>query len=132
MSYLIQDDHSDTVPQDQTERLFGRAAEVGPVDGCEDIGVPVDELHELLQTPEAAFTEAEEDLHRGLVRPLLLEFVLDVLEERSDGLDDGDDERPECESSRVIPYDDDICMSRLNPNQENVSFLSTSMFCQSC
>ena len=89
MSYLVQDDHSDTVPQDQTESLFGRAAEVGPVDGCEDVGVPVDELHELLQTPEAAFTEAEEDLHRGLVRPLLLEFVFNVLDKCSDGLYDG-------------------------------------------
>ena len=103
LNHLIEDNHSDTVPQDQTECFLRWAAEVCSVDGGEDVGVSVDELHELLETPEAAFAETEEDLDGRLVRALLLELLLNVLDQRSDGLYNGYNERAKGEGSCVVP-----------------------------
>ena len=85
------------------ERLLGRLAEVGTIDRCQDIRVSVDELHEFLQTPEAAFTQAHDHLHWPLVCTLLLDLILNILDSCSDGFDYCYDQRAKCEGSRVIP-----------------------------
>jgi hypothetical protein len=64
---------------------------------------PVDELHEFLQTPEAALAEAEDDLHDRVVGAPLLKLVLHVLQHHSDHLDYCDDQRSKGEGPQVVP-----------------------------
>jgi hypothetical protein len=81
---------AEDVPQEEEERPPTGLAEGVAVDGGEDVRVLVEELHDLLEAPEAAGEDAE-DVHGDLVAGLL-RFVLDVSENCSNGLDDCDDE----------------------------------------
>ena len=81
----------------QVESCLGRGAEVGALDGADDVGVAVDEPHELFKTPEAALAHAKQALGQVVVERLQL--GLDVGEDRSGQLDDGDDQRSERDGS---------------------------------
>ena len=74
----------------QVEGCLGRRAEVGAFDRADDVSVAVDVAHELLQTPEAALAHAQETLGQVVVERLQLR--LDVGQDGSDQLDDGDDQ----------------------------------------
>ena len=60
---------------------------------------PVDEPHELFETPEAAFAAANETL--GQIIVVHLEFALDVAYDCPDHLDDGNDEGSEGHGAQV-------------------------------
>ena len=74
----------------QVEGCLGRRAEVGAFDRADDVSVAVDVAHELLQAPEAALAHAQETLGQVVVERLQLR--LDVGQDGSDQLDDGDDQ----------------------------------------
>jgi len=99
---LVEDGNTGDVPQNETKSFFGRDAEVGSIDGGDYVGVAVDELHELFETPEAAFTNAEDSFDYWIVCSFLFQLILDVLEDETDELDDGDDERTEGESPQMV------------------------------
>uniref|UniRef100_A0A8C5JRA4 Uncharacterized protein n=1 Tax=Junco hyemalis TaxID=40217 RepID=A0A8C5JRA4_JUNHY len=87
----------------QEERVPGRGAEVGAGDSHHDVGVPVEELEEFLQAPEAALEAAQEELGKlvlGGWRP-----VVQVLQDDPDHLHDGQDQRAEGQRARVVPGD---------------------------
>uniref|UniRef100_A0A8B9G7A7 Uncharacterized protein n=1 Tax=Amazona collaria TaxID=241587 RepID=A0A8B9G7A7_9PSIT len=93
----------DDVPHQQEEGVAGRGAEVGAVDASyHDVGVPIEELEELLQAPEAAFEAAQDELGH---------FVLCSCQSRRqqqndpDDLDDGEDEGAEGQRAgvRTVP-----------------------------
>ena len=98
------------VPKEKEERLFGRPAEVSPVNGRHDVRVAVQEPHELLQAPETALAGAEHALQCAqcysqgfaqllpishlddrVVLAVLLEPLLYELDHDADEPDDGDD-----------------------------------------
>uniref|UniRef100_A0A8C3Y4Q2 Uncharacterized protein n=1 Tax=Catharus ustulatus TaxID=91951 RepID=A0A8C3Y4Q2_CATUS len=88
----------DDVPHQQEERVPGRGAEVGAVDG-----VPVEELDEFFQAPEAALEAAQQEFGKlvlGGWRP-----VIQVLQDDPDHLHDGQHQRAEGQRARVVPGD---------------------------
>ena len=92
--------HPQDVAQQQRERVLGRGAEVGAVDGAHDVCVAVDEAHELLEAPEAALAAADDTARHRVVDTLGL--ALDVLERGARHPDDGDDERAERHRAQVV------------------------------
>lgn len=99
-SYLVQRDHPQDVPGQQTERILGTGAEILSVDCTHDVRVGVQELEEALQTPEAALAHAQHRLHHSVV--VLSKLVIDVLQAGPDDLTDGDDQRTERKRSQVV------------------------------
>uniref|UniRef100_A0A672QNS0 Uncharacterized protein n=1 Tax=Sinocyclocheilus grahami TaxID=75366 RepID=A0A672QNS0_SINGR len=68
-----------------------------------NVGVPVQKLDELLQAPEAAFQTAQQELGKFILCfSLTLEFVINILQQNPDNLDDGEDERTKCQRACVI------------------------------
>ena len=109
----VQRRHAPQVPQDEEEALARGRAEGVAEDGRLDVGLLVDELHALLEAPDAAL-EAEEDDARDLLlhaldRPVarrvdgVLALALDVHEDRLDDLDDGDNKTAEGRRAGVVP-----------------------------
>jgi hypothetical protein len=92
----------------QVESGLGRGAEVGTLDGTHDVGVPVDEPHELLQTPEAAFAEAEQALGQVVVERFQL------------GLDVGED-GPGVKVTSYSSLTNRLGVTRHNPIYTNLS-----------
>uniref|UniRef100_A0A3B3ZAE1 Uncharacterized protein n=1 Tax=Periophthalmus magnuspinnatus TaxID=409849 RepID=A0A3B3ZAE1_9GOBI len=69
-----------------------------------DVGVSIEELDKFLQTPEAALETAQQELGKLiLVEYQTLELVVKVLQQHSDDLNDGENERPKGQSTCVIP-----------------------------
>ena len=110
----VKNHHPHQVPHDQIESFHGRFAEVSALnedyksiqqkdivhlDGAHDVGVPVDEPHELLQAPETALAAADDAL--GEVVVVLPALPLHVLQDSPDHPDDGDDEGAECDCSKM-------------------------------
>mmetsp|Transcript_26360 Transcript_26360/g.49890 ORF Transcript_26360/g.49890 Transcript_26360/m.49890 type:complete len:463 (-) Transcript_26360:950-2338(-) len=90
------------VPQDQEEGLPSGLAEAVPVDGSLNVSVLVHEFHALLEAPHVALDGAERHL-QGLVLALL-GLVLEVGDDGTNGLDDGDDETTEGGGAEVVPH----------------------------
>lgn len=59
---LVEHEGTDGVAHEEEEGVLGGGAEVLPVDGRHDVRVPVDVLHELLETPEATPAAAQNPL----------------------------------------------------------------------
>ena len=72
--HVVQDQDPQDVPHEEVEGILGRGAEVGALDGTHDVGVAVEEPHELFQAPEAAlaclYQAPEEVKKRGLLKNL--------------------------------------------------------------
>ena len=67
-----------------------------------DCLLPVDESDELLQTPETALAAAHNGLDERVLRPVLLNLILDPLQGDPDHADEGEDERAECQGAQVV------------------------------
>uniref|UniRef100_A0A8D2M2C0 Uncharacterized protein n=1 Tax=Zonotrichia albicollis TaxID=44394 RepID=A0A8D2M2C0_ZONAL len=90
----------------QEERVPRRGAEVGAGDPHHDVGVPVEELEEFLQAPEAALEAAQQELGKlVLAHPSTFQPVVQVLQDDPDHLHDGQDQRAEGQRARVVPGD---------------------------
>ena len=117
----------------QAKSLLCGPTEIGSLRGGQNVGIPVildepatfrlknrpvDELHELFQAPETAFTDAQDCLKQNntdhliemklhlndrIVSAFFLEFVLDVLQHQADHLDDRDDQGAKSQGARVVP-----------------------------
>uniref|UniRef100_A0A3P9JPA1 Uncharacterized protein n=1 Tax=Oryzias latipes TaxID=8090 RepID=A0A3P9JPA1_ORYLA len=92
--HFVQNGHPnppDHVPHEQEEGVPSRGAEVLPVDSHHDVGVPVQELDALLQTPEAALHAAQQ------------EFSTFILQNDPDDLDQRQDQRAKSQGAGVVP-----------------------------
>mmetsp|Transcript_5526 Transcript_5526/g.8746 ORF Transcript_5526/g.8746 Transcript_5526/m.8746 type:complete len:466 (+) Transcript_5526:272-1669(+) len=89
------------VARDQEEGRLGGRAEALAEDGRLDVRVLVQELHALLEAPQAALQHAEQRVRELVVGRLGL--LLHVGQERAHQLDDGDDERAKGGGARVVP-----------------------------
>uniref|UniRef100_A0A8V5H104 Uncharacterized protein n=1 Tax=Melopsittacus undulatus TaxID=13146 RepID=A0A8V5H104_MELUD len=91
----------DDVPHQQQEGIASRGAEVGAIDASHhDVGVPIEELEELLQAPEAAFEAAQQELGHFILCSWEIEQEMG---HDPDDLDDGEDEGAEGQGARVVP-----------------------------
>ena len=111
----VKNHHPHQVPHDQIESFHGRFAEVSALnedykslllnnktvhlDSAHDVGIPVDEPHELLQAPETTLAAADDAL--GEVVVVLPALPLHILQDSPDHPDDGDDEGAECDCSKM-------------------------------
>ena len=88
-----EDGQSGHVPQEEEEGVLGRGAEVVAGDGTHDVGVAVEELHELLQTPETTLTATHQALYDDIVLVILGQLLLHLLQNDADHSENGDDKR---------------------------------------
>lgn len=96
---FVEDDDTDDVPHEEGKGFLCADAEVRPLDGADDVSVAINELHELLQTPQAALAHA--DQAAGEVVVVLLQLVLDVGQNGPQHFNDGDDQRSERHGSQM-------------------------------
>lgn len=96
---MIERDHSQHVPHQEVEGVFGAREEMFAVDRRHDVSVPVHEAQEVLQHPAATFAAAEDRLCQFVVE--LLEFLVDVLQDQSDDPANCDDQRAEGQRAEV-------------------------------
>ena len=92
VSHFVQHKSPGSVAGEESEALPCSSTEIVSIHCGHDVGVPVDKPDELLQTPEAAFTEAENAFNGWIVRSLLLDLVLDVLQQDPDHPGAGEDQ----------------------------------------
>ena len=64
--------------------------------------LPVDESDELLEAPETTLAAAHDGLDERVVRPVLLDLVLDPLQGDPHHTDEGEDEGTKCQSAQVV------------------------------
>ena len=88
--HLVQDDDTDGVAEQQRESFRCGRAEIAAAQCAHDVGVPIDESHKFLQSPEAALAETHETAAAAVV-DVLPHLPVDVLEDHPDGPNDGDD-----------------------------------------
>uniref|UniRef100_A0A9J8C2F5 Uncharacterized protein n=1 Tax=Cyprinus carpio carpio TaxID=630221 RepID=A0A9J8C2F5_CYPCA len=94
------------VPHEQRESILSGHTEVLPVYGFvyHDVSVPVDELDEFLQTPEAAFEAAHDEASKR--SSLTFELVVQILQNDPDHLHQRENQSLiclACCASRVLP-----------------------------
>ncbi len=103
MTDVVDNDHAEDVGADQTERLGSRTAKVVAINSGQNERVAIEELQKAFQTPEAAFTAAHDVLgYLVLLAGGGLELAVDVLERHADHFDDGDEQRAERQSAKVV------------------------------
>lgn len=92
IEYLVHDHHSQKVPQQQVERLFGRSAKVLAMHGTHNVRVPIDKPQELVQQPKETSHARKNGSGKRVV--VLLQFSLNPLEYCAYKVADGKDQRP--------------------------------------
>uniref|UniRef100_A0A3B3HBU4 Uncharacterized protein n=1 Tax=Oryzias latipes TaxID=8090 RepID=A0A3B3HBU4_ORYLA len=85
--HFIQDGNPEML-KEQKEGIFGSRAEV--FHPHHNVGVSVQELYDLLQTPEAALQAAQQELCKLILGSW--RFVVQILQQNPDELNDGEDE----------------------------------------
>uniref|UniRef100_H2RX44 Uncharacterized protein n=1 Tax=Takifugu rubripes TaxID=31033 RepID=H2RX44_TAKRU len=96
---LVLQHKPDDVPHEKHESIFGRNAEGHFRPTNHDVGVPVEELDELLQTPEAAFQAAQKEVESNI--HLTFGLVVDVFQDDPDNLHQGQDQSSKCQRSHM-------------------------------
>uniref|UniRef100_A0A2K6TUU2 Uncharacterized protein n=1 Tax=Saimiri boliviensis boliviensis TaxID=39432 RepID=A0A2K6TUU2_SAIBB len=100
---FVEDSHSVEDSEGQKEGIPGRGAEIGAVDGNLEDSIPVEEFDELLQAPEAAFETGHEVLGKPPWVCRTFQPLIQVLEDHSDDLHNGQDERAKGQGACVVP-----------------------------
>jgi hypothetical protein len=99
--YHAHSSHTKNVPQDQKECLSSSFAKGISVDGCLDIGILIDEFHYFFQAPHATLKNAHEVYNYFVSR--LCSFFLDIGNNNSDCLNNGDDQRSKRSGPEMVP-----------------------------
>ena len=96
VNYIVPQD----VPHQKTKGIFCWWAKVSVLDGAHDVGISIDEAHEFLQTPKAAFAEANEAACQIIV--VQFQLTLHVRHYGAYHANDGNDKGAEGHSAQVI------------------------------
>ena len=96
---IVEHHHSHHVSHQQIESIFGGDAKVGALHGAHDVGVAIDESHELFQAPKAALAKANQASCQVII--VGFQLVFHVLQDGPDEPDDGNDQGTKGQGTHV-------------------------------